>query len=204
MTSSILSFSVSSVTGSPAPFINRPILFSLVFPLLPIHLKKPVLLLFTSLARFNTRLSSAFPTPSLNFQRVALYLSQVICPCFHLLHTSFLCFKFCQELLAYLRRPPATFACLPAHQDGPFFSLLKKTPHTHPPFLQSISHRILPGRSLVRSESAPLKPRVVILLFALFPPHRILNSITSRSLQPRLPLTFRTPSSSLLFVSVVG
>lgn len=48
----------------------------------------------------------------------------------------------------------------------------------------------IPGRCLNRPKSALLKSRVVVLLFALFPPLRVLNSSISESLQPRLPLTF--------------
>ena len=101
-----------------------------------------------------------------------------------------------------------TFACLPAHQHGPFFTLEEVTLKKQPALLdpsslpRTISHRILPSRSLDRSKSAPLKSRVVILLFALFPPHRILNSITSWSLQSRQPLTFTSTDSSSLFVTI--
>ena len=79
--------------------------------------------------------------------------------------------EFCQELLAHQHRPSATFAGLPARQDEPFFSLeeviLKKQPALLDPssLPQTIPHRILPSRS----NWAPLKSRVVMLLFALFP-----------------------------------
>lgn len=45
------------------------------------------------------------------------------------------------------------------------------------------------------------KPGLCSWLFALPPPLRILNSTTSGSLQPRLPLPFKSPTTSSLFTS---
>jgi len=57
------------------------------------------------------------------------------------------------------------------------------------------------GFSLKRTKSALLKCRAVAWLFALFPPHKIMNAIILWSLQSRLPLTFTSVTNSSLFVS---
>lgn len=65
----------------------------------------------------------------------------------------------------------------------------------------AIIHGNLPSRSLKRLKSALLKSRVVVLLFALLPPFKILNSTILWSRQPRLPPTLISPTSSSLFVA---
>lgn len=77
---------------------------------------------------------------------------------------------------------------------GPLFSLI------------TISHEILPSRSLNRPKSALMKHRIVILLFVLFPSLGILNSTISVTVDltwlSQLSLTFTAPASSFLFVSI--
>ena len=51
------------------------------------------------------------------------------------------------------------------------------------------------SRSLKKPKGTLLKSRAMILPFALLPPLGNLNSIISRSLQPRLPSTFTSPPS---------
>lgn len=67
---------------------------------------------------------------------------------------------------------------------------------------RTLSQAILSSKSLKRPRSALLMSRVVLLLFALFFPLGILNSIMSLSLQPRVPLTFISPTSPLLFIKM--
>lgn len=55
---------------------------------------------------------------------------------------------------------------------------------------RAVFQGILPSRSLKSLKSPFLKDRVVVLLFALLPPLRILNSTISLFLQSKLPLTF--------------
>lgn len=66
---------------------------------------------------------------------------------------------------------------------------------------RTVSHRILPSRSLTRSKSALLKSRVAILLFVLLP-LRILNSTTLSLLQPRWPPILTSLTSSSCFASM--
>lgn len=75
--------------------------------------------------------------------------------------------------------------------------------HTHqlfyiPLFSRAVSHGILPGKSLNWLKSALLKLRVVVLLFALLLPLRILNCIISWSVQPSLPPTFTSITKPVL------
>lgn len=119
-----------------------------------------------------------------------------------MLLTPLVCFLFTfessQELLVHPWRPPAAFACFPACWDGP----LEVTLENQPVFLESslfsttVLHWILPSRPLDWLKSALMKTRDVILLFALFPPLRILKSTISCSLQPRLLPTFASLISS--------
>jgi len=53
-------FSLSCVTGTPAPFSSK-LTFSLAFLLSPMYLKKPFLLPLTSLTRFNSKWAFSFP-----------------------------------------------------------------------------------------------------------------------------------------------
>ncbi|KAK4816284.1 hypothetical protein QYF61_014582 [Mycteria americana] len=55
--------------------------------------RKPFLLFFASLAKFSSSCALAFLTPSLHKRAVSLYSSQVTCPCFHCLCSSFLLFS---------------------------------------------------------------------------------------------------------------
>lgn len=102
-------FSMSSVTRSPAPFSHGPT-FSLVFFLLLIHLEKPFLLSFKSLARFNSTWSLALLTHPCML-RLCPCSSWAIHPCFHLLWASLLAFEFRQELLAHPCRPLLCGSC---------------------------------------------------------------------------------------------
>uniref|UniRef100_A0A8B9S2F8 Uncharacterized protein n=1 Tax=Apteryx owenii TaxID=8824 RepID=A0A8B9S2F8_APTOW len=91
-------FSVSFVTRAPTPFSKGPT-FSLVFLLLLMYLKKPFLLSLTSLARFNSKRALAFLVASLHTLTTFLYSSQVACPPFHFLYTSFLWLSFARSSL---------------------------------------------------------------------------------------------------------
>ncbi|KAK4819332.1 hypothetical protein QYF61_001165 [Mycteria americana] len=62
----------------------------------------------------------------------------------------------------------------------------------------ALSHGTLPSRSLKRPKSALLKSKVASLLCTLLGALRILTSIISWSLQPRLPLSFTFPTSPSL------
>lgn len=79
--------------------------------------------------------------------------------------------------------------------------------HTHqlfyiPLFSRAVSHRILPGKSLNWLKSALLKLRVVVLLYALLLPLRILNCIISWSVQPSLPPTFTNKAELVVDASI--
>ena len=65
---------------------------------------------------------------------------------------------------------------------------------------RALSNGTLLSRSLKGLESALLKSRVVSLLHTLLAALRILNSIISWPLQPRLPLSFTFPTSPSLLV----
>lgn len=69
------------------------------------------------------------------------------------------------------------------------------------PLSRTVSCGLLPNRCLNMLKSAFLKSKVVMLLFASFLSFRILNSIVSRSLQPKLALTFTSMTCSSLFGS---
>lgn len=153
---------------------------------------------FTYLARFDSKWSLAFLTLSLHTQTVSLCSSWVIQCCLCLLYASFLHLSlvrsssfihegFLLPLLDFLH-----FGM--DHWRSPLkINQLSWTPVF---FSQSVLHWILPIRLLKWLKSALMKTRDVILLFASFPALRILNSIISCSLQPRLLLTFTALTSS--------
>lgn len=66
---------------------------------------------------------------------------------------------------------------------------------------RAVSHEVLINRSLKRMVSALLKANVVVLVTASVLPLKTLKSIITWLLQPRLPLTSPSLTSSLLFVS---
>ena len=66
---------------------------------------------------------------------------------------------------------------------------------------RALAHGIPPSSSLKRAKSALLRSKVLILLIALLPPRRILNSTISWSLQLSLPPTFTSSTSPSLFVN---
>ena len=107
-------------------------------------------------------------------------------------------FEFGQELLVHPHRPPSTFARFPAFQGGLFFDLEVILEHQPALLARVISHETLSSRL----KAALLKSWVVIQLFALFLHLGILNSTMSWSLQPRLPLTFTSLTSSSFFVRI--
>ena len=65
---------------------------------------------------------------------------------------------------------------------------------------RALTHGIPPSRSLKRPKLALPKSKVLILVIALLPPHRILNCTISWSLQPKLPPTFTSSTSPSLSV----
>ena len=67
--------------------------------------------------------------------------------------------------------------------------------------LRALAHGIPPSSSLKRAKSALLRSKVLVLLIALLPPRRILNSTISWSLQLSLPPAFTSSTSPSLFVS---
>ena len=66
---------------------------------------------------------------------------------------------------------------------------------------RALTHGIPPSSSLKRPKSALLRSKVLILLIALLPPRRILNSTISQALQPSLPPTFTSSTSPSLFIN---
>lgn len=115
-------FPSSPVASVPASFCSGPI-FSLVFLLLLIHLKKPFLLSLTSLTRFNCKWALAFLITFLYTLTTSLYsilsgLSLLPLP-IHLLPI----FGFCQECFVHPCRSPVHSAWFLAHVDASFFTL---------------------------------------------------------------------------------
>lgn len=104
----------------------------------------------------------------------------------HLLYTPFLCWSSVTTSLLI----PACHFCLIFYLLGwsfpEFGGLLTISSSSRPPLLfKVIVHDILPSRALKRS--AFLKCSALVLLFSpLLSPLRILTSILSQSLQPRL------------------
>lgn len=68
-------------------------IFFFTHSLLLVYLQKPFLLLFIFLTRFNSRWASCFLMPSLHAQGASLYFPQVTWSYFHLLYSSFLCWR---------------------------------------------------------------------------------------------------------------
>lgn len=92
--------------------------------------------------------------------------------------------RFNKELLAHPSRPPVALACFPTCWDGTFLSLDRVILEYQQVFLgpSSLLGCIsLPAPKQIPEDvqSALLKPRVVILLFDMLHPLRILNLITS-------------------------
>jgi len=85
---SVTAFSESFATRAPAPLSSRST-FLLVFLLHLIYVKKPFLLSFTLVVRLNSKLALAFLVTSLHTLTTPLSFSQVACPLFPILYTSF-------------------------------------------------------------------------------------------------------------------
>ena len=157
---------------------------------------------FTSFAKCNSSWAIAFLKPSLHDQTAAPDSSWVTCPCFHLLYTSLLCLSSVRSSLLIhegLLLPLLDFLLVRMELSWAWRRFLPIKQLSRTPLLsRAVCDGILPSRSLKKLTSALLKSRVV--LFALLPSLSSLSSTSSRSLQPRLPLTCTPPTSSPSFV----
>lgn len=155
---------------------------------------------FVSLTSFNSRWVLALLTPSLHIWIVCLYSSWIPAPTSFMLHF-YVQVQSGAPCSSY--RSPNTFYWFLDGRGGPLRNLEEVIPEHQPlswtpVFSRASSRRILQSRSLNRPKSVLLRSRLVVLLFALLPPLRILNSVNAWSLQPRLPPVFPSPNSSSL------
>lgn len=104
---------------------------------------------------------------------------------------------------AYPCKCPALFTWFLAHRDTLILSLMEVMLEYWPSLLDPLlfwSHGILISRSFKRPKFAFWNLRVLVLLTAGLPPCRILISTISWSLQPRLPPTFTSSTTSSCFL----
>lgn len=121
---------------------------------------------------------------------------------------SFIIFGFCHNFLVHPHRLLANIASLPAYETGPLPSLKVEILENQPALLDpsSLQGHIL--MVLFQKDPSTCKSlfswsSVVILLFALLKPCKILNFSISCSLQKRLPTPgFKFPSKFSLFISM--
>ena len=132
---------------------------------------------------FQIHLQAGFPKPiPTHLENASKFLLGHL-PCFHILYTSFLYSFFFQELLVHHRS--SCYLCITSCLKGwaslelgaghswkltDFYDLLLLS--------RTIFHGILSSSSLNSPKSVLWKSRVVTLLFAWFPPSRVLNSTT--------------------------
>lgn len=137
-------------------------------------------------------------------QAASLYSFQVVRSCLCSLYIFFLClFEFCQDLLVNSCRPSGIFARFPAHWYERFLSLKEVIFEYQPIFLElsSLQGPVLWDSVKQIPESVTLKSRAVILFFYPVPSSQDPECHHCHC-NLRLPLTFTSPRSSSLFVSI--
>lgn len=142
-----------------------------------------------SLDRLNSRLALALLTLALEAQMVSLYSSWVSCPCIHLCYSFLLCLNLVRTyLLIHAGLLSSLLDCLHSERDCSWAWRRRSLKIIH------LSWTLLISRTI--SNRILLKRSPEVLLFTLFPPFRILNSLISWSLQPQLPPDFTSPTSA--------